>query len=202
MIKIMTPLKMLLRLYFVTCALKDHNRTEPIGTNLGSFSGKRKTPMLTLVKILSIFSSACFKKKGHTKDNCRRLTQKDKASAYQEQKGKPSDQKGNFLDIVEVQTQHLSNCSCSFLKHILGPHDLLRTIGQINGSLLHCLFDTSSLYNFINDQLIKNGQQCSPIVRNIGSPFVHLQRDISLGDPPYEANFLLVTLYGSPTIER
>ena len=112
--------------------------------------------MMTLVETLStsLFHVHIARRKGIQR-NCRRLTQKDKASTFQEQKGKPSDQKGNFLDIVEVQTQHLSNCSCSFPEHLLGPHDLLRTIGQINGSQVNYFFDIGSSHNFIDDHLVQ-----------------------------------------------
>jgi hypothetical protein len=144
-------------LRYMRTSKKDHNKPESIGQNPGSFIGKHKTPNddtgRTTKRIL--LSCAYCKKKGHTKDNCRRLTQKDRASVVQEQRGKPSDLKGSFLDIVEVQTQHLSNCPCSFPEHLLGPHDLLRTIGQINGYLVHYLFDTGSSHNFIDDHLVQ-----------------------------------------------
>ena len=94
--------------------------------------------------------------KGHTKDKCRKLEAKNKNSQpkYQknDHKGKS---KGISPDILEVHTQHLGSCECSFPKHVLGPNDLLRAIGHINGTPVHILLDSSSSHNFVDDQLVQ-----------------------------------------------
>ena len=87
------------------------------------------------------------KKKGHTKEQCRKLQRKEHNS-----KAKVVDHKGQILDVLEVYTHHFS-CKFSFPHYVLGPNDLLRANGYINGSPVQFLFDSESSRNFVNDRL-------------------------------------------------
>ena len=61
---------------------------------------------------------------------------------------------GQLLDILEVHTQHLSNCPCSFPPHVLRPNDLLHANGLIKESSINSLLDYGSSDNFFNDYLV------------------------------------------------
>ena len=45
-----------------------------------------------------------------------------------------------------------------FSIHLLGPNDLLRIVGDINGTQTHFLFDSGSSHNFLNDHLVQQLQ--------------------------------------------
>ena len=42
-----------------------------------------------------------------------------------------------------------------FPSHLLGPNDLLRVVGYINGTQEHFLFDSGSSHNFLNDHFVQ-----------------------------------------------
>ncbi len=132
---------------------KDHNKPLASLTSPTQFNGKRKTPneFATQDSKRPIITCGYCKKKGHTKEQCRKLQRKES-----DLKGKaPFDRKGQLLNILEVHTHHLSNCQCSFPQHVLGPNDLLRANGLIMGSVVSFLFDSGSSHNFINDRLVQ-----------------------------------------------
>ena len=133
---------------------KDHNKPESATTQNVTFTGKRKPSGNTRdsdTKKPSLFCAYC-KKKGHTKETCRRLEKRPMSSSVQD---KPKPTTGKSFDIVEVHTTHFSKCDCTFPSHLLGPNDLLRTFGHINGAQAHFLFDSGSSHNFLNDHLVQ-----------------------------------------------
>ena len=62
---------------------------------------------------------------------------------------------GESFDIVEVHTNHISSCECTFPSHLLGHNDLLQAVKYINGTQAHFLFDSGSSYNFLNDHFVQ-----------------------------------------------
>ena len=68
---------------------------------------------------------------------------------------KVANHKGQTLDLLEVCTHRLSSCKCSFPYYVLGPNDLLRAKGYINGSPVQFLFDSGSSHDFVNDRLVQ-----------------------------------------------
>ena len=91
-----------------------------------------------------------YKKKDYTKEQCRKLQRKK-----HDNKTKVADPKGQIRDVLEVYTHHLSSCKCSFPHFLLGPNDLLRANGYVNGSPVQFLFDSVSSHNFVNDHLVQ-----------------------------------------------
>ena len=133
---------------------KDHNKPEFAKTPNVKFIGKRKQSSDTLdrdSKKPNLFCAYC-KKRGHTKDTCRRLERKSMNTPPQD---KSTSHTGESFDIVEVHTNHLSLCECTFPSHLLGPNDLLRAVGYINGTQAHFLFDSGSSHNFLNDHFVQ-----------------------------------------------
>ena len=141
-------------LRFKRSSQKDRNKQQSAKNPQGNFTGKRKASGEVSHRDNKKRVPECTfcKKKGHIKDNCRKLQAKNKKNEAKDSKGKP---KGMLPNILEVHTHHLCACECSFPKHVLGPNDLLRAIGHVNGSPVHILFDSGSSHNFIDDQFVQ-----------------------------------------------
>ena len=129
-----------------------HNKPEVSRTKQSQFARKRNTPKEFLDRDYKRQNPFCVfcKRKGHTKEQCRKVQRKEHAN-----KTKVADHKGQILDVLVVYTHHLSSCKCSFPHFLLGPNDLLRANMYMNGSPVQLLFDSGSSHNFVNDRLVQ-----------------------------------------------
>ena len=108
---------------------KDHIKLEASGTKQSQFTWKCKTPKEFLdhdFKRQNPFGMFC-KKKGHTKEQCQKLQHEH------DNKNKVTDHKDQIPNVLEIYIDHCS-CKCSLPHYALGPNDLLRANGYINGS--------------------------------------------------------------------